>query len=293
METSHKPIRILLQTTIVPTSDDWGIERFDLLRQHLASQKDANGQTLFDVTARNREDRPDGNDPVLSGLAESDFDELWLFAVDTGNGLGDRDVAGINAFLKRGGGIMASRDHQDLGCSLYKLDSVGTAQFFHTLNPDPEKDRLAIDDTYTTTISWPNYHSGSNGDYQTITVNEPVHPLLQKEDGQIQFFPSHPHEGAVGVPTGNAAARVIATGHSKLSGRPFNLLVAFERSEDNPGRAVADSSFHHFADYNWDIRRGAPSFVSEPIGDALTKTPQALDDIKTYVRNLGLWLAPA
>ena len=35
-----------------------------------------------------------------------------------------------------------------------------------------------IDDQDTPTIFWPNYHSGSNGDFQRIAAVEPVHELL-------------------------------------------------------------------------------------------------------------------
>jgi hypothetical protein len=50
-------------------------------------------------------------------------------------------------------------------------------------------------------------------------------------------------------------------------------------------------TFHHFADYNWDTRLGCPSFVDEPPGDAMIRTPQALADTQLYMRNLALWLA--
>ena len=82
-----RPIRILLQTTIPFTEDDWHIGRFSLLRDALANRKDESGNSLFEVTTRNREADAEGNDPVLSKLDTSDFDELWLFAVDTGAGL--------------------------------------------------------------------------------------------------------------------------------------------------------------------------------------------------------------
>ena len=42
---------------------------------------------------------------------------LWLFAIDT-TGLTVADCQGITRFRQRGGGIMATRDHQDLGISL-------------------------------------------------------------------------------------------------------------------------------------------------------------------------------
>jgi hypothetical protein len=104
----------------------------------------------------------------------------------------------------------------------------------------------------------------------------------------IRYLPAHPHEGAVSAPA-NQAARVIASSYSKATGRPFNIAVAFE-SEDGKGRAIAQSTFHHFADYNWDTRKGAPSFVDEPPGDGIYRNPEALTDTHQYVRNVALWL---
>ncbi len=83
---------------------------------------------------------------------------------------------------------------------------------------------------------------------------------------------------------------------SGVTNRPFNLIVAFEATPDDHGntlgRAVAESSFHHFVDYNWDTSAGCPSFVAEPPGDQLMREPEKLEDVKTYVGNLALWLAP-
>jgi hypothetical protein len=44
------------------------------------------GAPRFEVTMRDRESLG-SPDPVLSTLDQSDFDEMWLFAVDAGNGL--------------------------------------------------------------------------------------------------------------------------------------------------------------------------------------------------------------
>ena len=182
-----------------------------------------------------------------------------------------------------------------MGISLCTLGGVGRAHFFHTKNPETDVSRLTPDDRGTPAISWPNYHSGRNGDFQRIVATEPVHELLRNPSspsGFIELFPAHPHEGAVGVPEGEARAQVIATGHSLATDRPFNLAVAFERTTDRPGRGVAESSIHHFADYNWDTSRGAPSFVTEPAGTGMKDNPSGLADIKQYVRNLAFWLAP-
>jgi len=293
-----RPIRILLQTTIPAIEDDWHIGRFSLLGQHLSGLQDSEGRPLCEVTARNRESNKDGDDRILSRLDTSDFDEVWLFAVDAGDGLTEADCQGITRFRQRGGSILATRDHQDLGSSLCTLGGVGRAHFFHSKHQDPDESRRARDDQDTQNISWPNYHSGSNGDYQRVTIVEPLHELLlnaSSPSGHIEYFPAHPHEGGVGVPEGESHARLIATGTSKVTKKAFNLIVAFEQEQDKHGhllgRAVAESSFHHFVDYNWDTSMGCPSFLVEPPGDQIRREPERLEDIKTYVSNLALWLA--
>src|SRR4029077_7208165 len=155
--------RILLQTTIVDTEDDWHVRRFSLLAEEL-------GRAGHDVTARNR-DAADV-DPWLSRLDALDYDELWLLAVDTGGGRPLDDAAGILRFRRRGGGVVTARDHHDLGSCLRSLGSLGRGNHFHTENPEPNARR---DDQDNPAISWPNYHSGANGDYQRVWAGEPVH----------------------------------------------------------------------------------------------------------------------
>ncbi len=287
-----QPIRILLQTTIPPIADDWHIGRFSMLRDHLAGLADEDGRPLCRVTARDRAP-PGAPDPVLSTIDRSDFDELWLFAVDTGDGLDPEDCAAVTRFREKGGGLLVTRDHMDLGSSVCTLGGVGEAHYFHSRQPDPDERRRVIDDRETIDILWPNYHSGANGDFQEIASVGTPHPVLHDPsapDGLIHYLPAHPHEGAVGAPSGDASARVIATGVSKASGRPFNIAVAFEPTAGG-GPALAQSTFHHFADYNWDPSMGCPSFVSEAPGTGLARSPEARDSVRRYVSNLALWLA--
>jgi hypothetical protein len=286
------PIRILLQTTIPNVADDWHIGRFSILHDYLATLSEADGSPLCAVTARNRA-MPGAPDPVLSTIDLSDFDQLWLFAVDTGDGLHPDDCAAISRFRKKGGGLLITRDHMDLGSSVRTLGGVGDAHFFHSKNREPDATRHVIDDRQTAYILWPNYHSGANGDFQEITVVGPPHALLRDPcgaDGLVHYLPCHPHEGAVGAPAGDPSARVIATGRSKITSRPFNIAVAFEPSSES-GPAVAQSTFHHFADYNWDPAAGCPTFVSEKPGDGLAHSPEAQRSVRRYVRNLAFWLA--
>lgn len=272
--------KILLQTTIQSDPDDWEVSRFALLADELLGLGHS-------VTARNRSDGAD--DPVLGHLDEYGFDQLWLMAVDTGDGLSAVECEAIARFRAKGGGVLTARDHQSLGCCLQQLGSLGVVNRFH----DPAVDPIPmLDDIGTPDISWPNFHSGANGDYQPVLVDGRVHELLRTsmtDSGRIEWFPAHPHEGLV-VADGSFAT-VVAQGRSATTGRRFNLAVALE--EPDMGRAVAVSTFHHFADYNWDVGRGAPSFVTEPPGYEINDDPARLMVFKDYIRNIANWLTPS
>lgn len=285
------PARILLQTTIPTVEDDWSIARFSRLAALLGGLRDAAGAPVFEVVARDRA-AVGAPDPVLATLDESDFAALWLFAVDVGDGLDADECAAISRFRQRGGGLMVTRDHMDLGSSVCSLGGVGAAHFFHTKNLEPDEGRRVNDDTETPTIQWPNYHSGANGDAQEVAIVGPLHPVLRDpaNGGPLRFLPAHPHEGAVGAPAEDPSARVIVTGRSRATGKPFNIAVAFEPSADG-GPAIAESTFHHFADYNWDPASGAPSFVTEPPGRGLAVSPEAQRQIRQYAVNVACWTA--
>jgi hypothetical protein len=284
-------MKILLQTTIPTTEDDWSIARFSQLAACLRGLRD-NSDQRFEVTVRDRS-APGTPDPILSTLDRQPFDELWLFAVDEGAGLSREDCAGISRFWMAGGGLLVARDHMDLGSSVCGLRAIGEAHHFHTKNLDPDKSMHHIDDPYTKHILWPNFHSGSNGDYQEIRAEGNIHPVLAHPTfptGALHYLPAHPHEGSVGAPP-HENARVIATGTSKTTGRQFNIAVAFEPI-DGRGAALAASTFHHFADYNWDPRAEAPTFVDEPVGSSMLQNPEAIEHTHRYVENIALWLAP-
>jgi hypothetical protein len=276
---------ILLQTTIGDTPDDWNIRRFSGLADELR-------RCGHDVTSRNRDNNQ--VDPILSELDVLGFDQLWLLAVDTGDGLSSQDAAGILRFRDSGGGVFTARDHQDLGSSLMRLGSLGRLNHFHNHNPEPDARR---DDPDNPNISWPNYHSGANGDYQPVFVEGPVHELLRTDktvSGRIEWFPAHPHEGAVSVPRDYPFASVVGRGRSAVTGRLFNLAIAVKgeiTSSGRPrGRALVCSTFHHFADMNWNGDAGAPSFVTDLPGYEIERDPARLEVFKDYVGNIANWL---
>ena len=290
-----RPLRILVQCSIPFAEDDWHVGRFSSLVETLRGLRQADGSPLAEVTARNRQVDASGRDPVLTGMDRRDWDELWLLAGDGGEACTDVECAAIDGFQRAGGGVLTARDHQNMGLWLRKLPGIGAANFFHAeAFREPDQSRWCRDDEDTRTIDFPNYHSGSNGDAQPVTPVEPLHPLLMRPGGgRIEWLPSHPHEGAVVPPPGDPRARSVASGRSTVTGRPFNLSIAFERSSEFAGRGVAESSFHHFADYNWNPAAGAPSFVTEKPGSGLRENPTALEHTRWYVENLVRWLAPS
>ena len=286
--------RILLKTTIPFTEDDWHIGRFSQLQRHLRSLVDADGKALYEVDARDRVENGAGDDVDLLAAGENAYDQLWLFGADAVGALTREDVDAVARFRRSGAGLLLTRDHQDLGSCLFNIPIVGIAQHFQRVNPEPDAARCCIDDRETAYITWPNYHSGRNGDAQRITALEPLSPLMQRATGgALEWLPAHPHEGVVSAPTAlGGLARVVARGRSRTTGTAFNLVVAIEGGErTGGGRAVADSSFHHFCDCNWDPSAGAPSFVSEPWGDGMQRSPDAQNDVRRYVENIAAWLA--
>ena len=206
---------------------------------------------------------------------------MWLFAVDVGDGLPVEDCEAITRFRRNGGGFMVTRDHMDLGSSVCNLGGVGKAHHFHSRNPNPDETNRTIDDPYLRKI-YPGriFSSGANGDFQEIDVVRPVHPVLvdrTSATGAIRYLPSHPHEGGVSAPEERIRPcdrnRVPATSPDIN----FNIAVAFEPGA-NRRPAIAQSTFYHFADYNWDTAAGCPSFVDELHGDAIMRTQEAIEE---------------
>src|SRR5688572_7906498 len=139
------PKKILMQTTIPTNENDWSIARFSRLGALLREQRDESGDPLYEVVMRDR-DPPGEPDAVLSRIDQSDFDELWLFAVDTGDGLTDADCEAISQFRQNGGGLLVTRDHMDLGSSICTLGGVGQAHYFHSKQQDPDPEKRQRDD---------------------------------------------------------------------------------------------------------------------------------------------------
>ena len=117
-----------------------------------------------------------------------------------------------------------------------------------------------------------------------MTVDTDIEAIIHRDLAEPhRLLGAHADNGGVVIRTYRPDA-------SKVTGAVFNIAVAFEASETG-GPAIAQSTFHHFADYNWDPGAGCPSFVSEPPGDGINRFPEALRSTKQYVSNIAFWLA--
>jgi hypothetical protein len=78
-----------------------------------------------------------------------------------------------------------------------------------------------------------------------------------------------------------ASQQVLLSSYSITSGREQITAIL----DEAPGRGpvLHHSTFHHFADYNLEVGRGAPDFVIDPPSAQIDQSPELLADWRTYV----------
>lgn len=161
-----------------------------------------------------------------------------------------------------------------------------------------------------------------------LFVKHYPHPLLSKSRGVISVLPDHMHEGECYVPddltksfafdgyttteypilpkTGKplkpeviAEATVIGghttPPHSKepTTAKIFGVLGAYDGHKVNVGRVAVDATWHHFININ--VIGETPHHqddIKRQGFNASDKGKKVYNDIKTYWRNIGVWLAP-
>lgn len=282
---------LLLQATIERNSDDWDTSRFSRLREFLSRLQDTDGRPAFLVTARNR-DQCGKPDRLLSNLDESSIDQLWLFASDTGDGLTAADCAGIGRFRRLGRGLMVTCGHMARGCSVSQIDGTGAAYHFHGHSPEHSGDRRRPANLDSPGASRPNGHVGENGDLSRVRAVGHIHPVMRDRHsptGVIRYLSTHPHEGVVGAPPGDASARVIMARQNLAIGTDRDIAVAFERSARG-GRAIAQSSFHPFTDRNGGTASNRPPSDDDSLEAAVLRLQEVDRSTMQYVANIAFWL---
>lgn len=152
------------------------------------------------------------------------------------------------------------------------------------------------------------------------------HPLLCGPRGVIRVLPDHPHEGQCVVPTNTERTdtfagftiveyppgtggsprplpEVIATssvlagttsgGKQPTQAHTFGAIGAYDGHRAGVGRVVTDATWHHFVNVNLIGDSSAAPGDPKRVGFLFSATGQAhLENIKTYYRNIAVWLSP-
>ena len=274
--------RALLQSTIATDANDWCIARFSLL----AAQIRQAGTALDPAFALTAQDYPaagPAREQLHSDLAAGHYGQVWLMAPDLDNGPEPAFFTALEAAVAVGTQLVIARDHTDLGTSLLALggclEPVTQTQTFKRTWPG-----LPCDSEYVNpgcpAIDTPCVVTGQNGGVQ-ICRKRAEHPLLAFDTliaGHL-VLPAHPHEGVIRPTT--ASQQVLLSSYSITSGRE-QITAILDEAPDR-GAVLHHSTFHHFADYNLEVERGAPDFVIDPPSGQITQSPALLADQRAYV----------
>jgi hypothetical protein len=246
---------------------------------------------------------------VGQALALDDFDELWIYSINSAPGLTASELAAAQTFMDdRAGGVLITGDHADLGMAFGNLPRAGKMRQL----PAPD----AVPGVWNDTL-----RTGDNASYefedQSDDTPQPLsltwywggfvwrrpHQLLCSPLGPIDVFPDHQHEGEALAPPatpasewpGGVAAEVIARGTivdpSGEVGRQIGVLSAYNGHGVSVGRIVADSTWHHHFDINLRGLPGVPDrhgFVNPANNEWLSSATK----IEHFFVNAGIWLAP-
>jgi hypothetical protein len=151
------------------------------------------------------------------------------------------------------------------------------------------------------------------------------HPLLCGPHGVIRVLPDHPHEGECVLPsdlsavypidgsaeypaaTGGGAAvppeivarSTVPAGNdadgTKLPtvAHSFGAIAAYDGHRAGIGRVVTDATWHHFVNVNLVGEVALPETEVKGRGFLASTAGEAhFEEIKTYYRNIAVWIAP-
>ncbi len=274
--------RALLQSTIANDPGDWCIGRFSLLAAQIRQAGEAR-DPAFALTVQDYPAAGDAREQLHQQLRQGHYGQVWLMAPDLDNGPEPAFFAALEAAVAAGTQLVIARDHTDLGSSLLALGGclapVTETQTFKRTWPGFPCDNEYVN-ARCPAIDTPCVVTGQNGGVQ-ICRKRSEHALLgfaTMIPGHV-VLPAHPHEGVIRPTT--ASQQVLLSSYSITSGREQITAIL----DEAPGRGAVlhHSTFHHFADFNLQVERGAPDFVLDPPSHQIDASPELLNDQRAYV----------
>lgn len=251
----------------------------------------------------------------------ADFDEVWFFGLSgQPNRLSAAEISALQAFMDKGGGVLMTGDHEDLGAGIGsevpragKMRSwsptdapVFGPEHHSTLREGHDPGYVFNDqsDDVPQVIRYRRYPLPSFSWWQ---LRSAPHPVLCGPDGPLNMLPDHMHEGLVTIPASFPAGewpsklgfqprpQVIAWARIEepdlnVSGTEFPVIGAYDGHRADVGRIVADATWHHWFDINLIGDGGA--VVGDTAGFDVPSGLAALKKIEAYFLNVAIWLAP-
>lgn len=260
----------------------------------------------------------------------NDFDQVWLFGIDSFVNISPAESTVIENYMNGGGGLFATGDHGALGGAMgANITRVKDMRHWTNTPAGATNDTNEVSMTgrrrndtnrpgagQTTSLFFDNQ---SDNIPQTIAVRTfgtgLPHPLLSikkslRPSGIIDIMPDHPHEGeckmetsftvgAVTIPTQIIATSfvlggsTVSNGFGKAQTDPhcFPSISVWDGRPAAAGRIVIDSTWHHFVNINLN---GVDSDFFNPNdipGQQSGLTPSDLRVVKQYYMNIATWMS--
>ncbi len=252
-----------------------------------------------------------------TSVSLNDFDQVWLFGINSGTGLGATELNTVQTYMDNGGGLFATGDHGYLGSALcsniqrvadmrYWSDNpIGSPNTINEVSMSGQRrndtNRPAAGDS--TSLYFDNQSDNIPQTIAARTFGSGLpHPLLSinstlRASRIIDIMPDHAHEGeckpetaftvnGVTIPTQIVATSFVLAGSTsggKALTNPhcFPSIAVWDGVTANVGRIVVDATWHHFVNINLN---GA--------GTASTGlTTSDFNVIRQYYMNIATWMS--
>lgn len=235
---------------------------------------------------------------TITGPLLADYDEVWFFLRSlAGPPLAAEESEALRVWMDAGNGVLVTGDHTEsfagewLGLGAPVGRAIPRAGKLRGWGKGPGTERVdSLDSVEIDGPAGPLDERQRDGAPQRLIL--PVladsrrHPIFHGRGARLlDRLPDHMHEGAVRIAAADWAGEpspvVIARGVDHWRAQCFDLMVAWD-GHVSPGgakgRILADSSWHHYVDFNL-------ATIAEAGGEAW-------DKIQELYCNQAVWLAP-
>jgi len=328
--------RCTVKVLIVTDGLDFGTGGFGLSEFLTAfNQLQATTWNNYQLTLGHRFSSPPSTNPLVvsqisnfnfqTSVSLGDFDQVWLLGIGTGAGLPPAELAVVETYMDKGGGLFATGDHGYLGSALCSnIPRVKDMRYWSDTPPGSTEptNEVSMSGRRRNDTNRPKagdatslyFDNQSDNIPQTIAVRTfgsgLPHPLLSisptiRPSGIIDIMPDHPHEGeckpqttftvnGIAVPTQVIATSFVLGGSTINGGNGgkaltdphcFPSIAVWDGRLAGVGRIAVDATWHHFVNINLN---GSGSGID--IGPQTGLNTADFQVIRQYYMNIALWI---